>query len=205
MPPHFAVTPAPMSHHIVLSGSFSTGKSSLMKALRETYPELESEFLIIEDGGRWWLNKLKESTSGDLAADTLDMATRRQMQMAIFDHYVTAMQQAEAEGKRLLTDAFFAEVFAYSIDCVSPEELTRMEIMLAEHAHKIRAYVLPVSHVQLDKDGLRHEDEQYRSNVEQTLLRLYEKHGIQCRIAGSSILEQRIVEAGEVMETAYVR
>lgn len=188
-----------MIPHLVISGAPSTGKSYLIRALRERYPELEERCVFLLDGGRWWMERYQERTGKYLRIEELDLATRSQMQWEIYEYYLHGAQKAEAAGKTVVADAFFADVLAYSMDCLDTLQLAQIEARLEEYRPNMQAYLLPGVQLPLELDGLRHEDEAFREEAEKMILSTYKKYEISYTLATCMDIEDRVQTAAAML------
>lgn len=181
-----------MSRHLIISGAPSTGKSSLIKKLREQYPVLEDYCMFITDGGRWWMEEREKKTGAPMKIDELSLEERSTMQWEIFEYYESHVKEAAIKNKIIVADAFYAEVMAYGLGFLSKEQIEIIEGRLLEYENNIQVIVLPMIQIPLEIDGLRHESEDFREEVEEIIIRTYKKYQIPYHEVSTSILEERV-------------
>lgn len=188
-----------MPSHLIVSGAPSTGKSYLIRALRQQFPELEERCVFLLDGGRWWMERYQEQTGKYLRIEELDLATRSQMQWEIYEYYLHGAQAAQEAGKTIIADAFFADVLAYSMDCLDALQLAQIEAKLEEYRPMMKALLLPGIQLPLELDGLRHEDEAFREEAEKMILGMYQKYNVHYQIASCVDIQERVSMAAELL------
>lgn len=188
-----------MSKYLIISGAPSTGKSSLIQKLRSTYPQLDESCMFITDGGRWWMEKWKKETGKKGKIEDLSKQERALMQWDIFIYYRDHVENARRLGKTIVADAFYAEVLAYSLDCLDSEQINKIEHHLYEYEDNIRVVVLPIAQLPLERDGLRHQEEEFRKEVEKRILTIYKKYHIPFIELHTSHLDERVEAIAKIL------
>jgi len=181
-----------MPHHLIISGAPSTGKSSLLRRLRQAHPRLEDFYDVIMDGGRWWVEMDRARGGTPSSLDTMSREDRARMQREITSYYVERTQAAKAKGKAIIADAFFAEVLAYGLDCLEKADTARVEDLLRASRREVDVLLLPISHIALEQDGLRHGDAAFREEVQERILTIYAGHDIPVVFPPSASMEERL-------------
>lgn len=153
-----------MREQLVLSGAFSTGKSSLMKMAKETYGD---RLHYIEDGSRELIKQFLPN-GGGLESLPLDKVVEFQEQM--LEYYVKQEGNRPA-NKITLSDGSLNEVLAYSQGVLSPAVLHFIENMIR---YKVRSQMyhvlkLPVGTFDVERDGERHENEAFQRIIDKRI------------------------------------
>ena len=157
--------------HLVLSGSFSTGKTTVLEQLKTN----ATKHHVVQEGGRTVLS-MKEKQ-----VDTMTENERRKVQQEIRDFYLLNEKKAEQEGKSAVMDASLIEVLAYGMDVMTIKELHELSELLKKRSEVYRVVYFPVDGgVTLEKDGLRHTNDDFRKTIDSRILHTIKEFQFQC-------------------------
>lgn len=145
------------------------------------------------------MEEYEKKSGRALKIDHLSAQERAVMQWEIFEYYEKYVDQATKEGKTIVADAFYAEVMAYGLDCLSHQQIRVIENRLLEYEHNIQVVVLPMIQIPLELDGLRHESEDFREEVEKIILETYKKYKIPYTELHTSELEERVEIVAKIL------
>ena len=146
--------------HIVLSGSFSVGKSSLINEAREHYGD---KYNYIEDGARKVLHiYFPEKKLGELNDQEYNYFQRK-----VLDWYLH-QEKIVDPSKVTISDGSLIEVAAYG-SLVFSKEIQDIVMELLEDRIRSRMYSvikLPVGTFAVEQDGERHEDNKLQYHID---------------------------------------
>ena len=146
--------------HIVLSGSFSVGKSSLINEAREHYGD---KYNYIEDGARKVLHMyFPEKKLGDLNDQEYNYFQRK-----VLDWYLH-QEKIVDPSKVTISDGSLIEVAAYG-SLVFSKEIQEIVMQLLEERINNKVYSvikLPVGTFEIENDGERHEDNKLQYHID---------------------------------------
>jgi nicotinamide riboside kinase len=171
--------------NILISGSYSVGKSTLIDTLEKKIPEKDR--VVTYDLARWWLDKNRKN------AQDITNEERREMQLNVCAGYIGAIKQSTHSKIMALMDGSLIEAYAYSEGVLGEETMDRItEYLLDYHEHSI-AYVIPPT-IPLEHDGLRHTDKEYRVYIHERIMQVLEAFGIPHHVILSQTPEERAEE-----------
>lgn len=171
--------------NILVSGSFSVGKSTLLTELEKKIPEKER--IVTQDLARWWLERNRKNAQ-DLTEDE-----RRELQLNVCAGYIGALKQSKHSKIMALMDGSLIEAYPYSEGVLGEETMDRIaEHLIDYHEHSI-AYVIPPT-ISLENDGLRHTDKEYRVYIHNRIIQVLEAFGIPHHVILSQTPEERAQE-----------
>jgi len=184
-----------MSRVIALSGSHSTGKTTLLKKIKEHYGD---KLIYIEEIARTLLkNKIYDD--------------KYLLQKDIFETTIEKIKEVEKQDKIAIIDRSFVDIQAYTlayqreIGITNYMNMVRLaESCISEHMKKIEAviYIPIVKEIQLEEDGIRSSGLDFRSRIEELI-----KNGFEQTFLDTNVntikeinLEKRLQEATKIIE-----
>ena len=169
--------------NLSISGSFSTGKSSIVNKLQEEIKGAQ----FTPDLARVYLNR------NNLTSDTLTTKQRQDMQLWVAATYIGAMTQAERSQKLNILDGSLLEVYAYSDGVLTPSQMASLAKWIEKHRASILALVvLPT--IPLEKDGVRHTNEEFRISIHQKIMDVIHAFNIEYQFLLGTTVEERANE-----------
>lgn len=153
---------------IVLGGAFSTGKSTMLEQIKHDFGD---QFAYILDGGREILE-----TYGT-TPENLSLSELQHVQRAIMAHYLREEKEALKTQKTVISDGSLVEVAAYSQFILEPRDFQRLDAELRYRSFKnLYKYVKFPASVPIEADGVRHEDEAFRTLIDKRIDRVLSKN-----------------------------
>lgn len=168
---------------IVLGGAFSTGKSTMLEQIRHDFGD---QFAYILDGGREILE-----TYGT-TPENLSLNELQHVQRAIMAHYLREEKEALRTQRTVISDGSLVEVAAYSQFILEPRDFQRLNAELRYRCFKnLYKYVKFPASLPVEGDGVRHEDEEFRSTVDKRIDRVLEHNTFDVtRLVGDNFCER---------------
>lgn len=168
----------------IVGGSFSVGKSTLMNTIQEKHGDA---FHYIPDLAR----QILEERGGVEQVQQGGEESLRDFQLQVMEDYLRAETQAQSQEKPILSDGSLIEVLAYS-----PRILRANELQLLHNLIHCRKKIYHLVHLRpteilLERDGVRHTDESFRSNIDQRVKAIAYIHHIPRFSVETSDLEKR--------------
>ena len=148
------------------------------------------------------MEEYEKKSGKSLRIEELSVTERANMQWEIFEYYTNHAEKAKKLEKIIVADAFYAEVLAYSLDCLTSKQIQIIEDRLYEYEDSIQVVVLPMIQIPLELDGLRHESEDFREEVEKIILETYKKYKIPYTELHTSELEERVDIVAKILNPA---
>lgn len=175
--------------HIILSGTYSVGKSTVAKQLEKDYPD----HYHTPDLAREYLNR------HDLRSDTMTDKQRKDMQLWVAASYIGNMKQSEVSKKLNISDSSLIEVYAYSENVLSEVHLASIAFNIEKFRKDMFALVfLPT--IPLDNDGTRHTNEEFRITIHQRIMDVIRAFNIEYQFIIGSSVEERVKEVCSYIE-----
>ena len=171
--------------NILVSGSFSVGKSSIIESLEKNMPE--NERIVTHDLARWWLN------NQNLRSDQLTMKEKQALQLFVCAGYVGAIKQAAHAQVVGVMDGSLIEAYAYSEGVLSESIMDKIRERLMKYKEHSIAYVIPPT-IHLENDGLRHTDKEFRVAIHERVLQVIDAFCIPSHTIVSQDIEDRVEE-----------
>lgn len=168
---------------IILSGSYSCGKSTVAKQLEKDYPD----HYHTPDLAREYLNH------HDLKSDAMTDKQKKDMQLWVAASYIGNMKQSEVSKKLNISDSSLIEVYAYSENVLSEVHLASIAFNIEKFKKDMFAFVfLPT--IPLYDDGLRHTNEEFRITIHQRIMDVIHAFTIEHQFVLGSSVEERVRE-----------
>lgn len=180
-------------NHIILAGTFSVGKSTTAKALKEKLPD----FHHIPDQARVWLNENK------LTSNELSTPQKRELQLDVMESYVQEESIAEKGKKCAIFDSSLVEVLAYSEGILNVREMNVLRKLLQLYKHNYTALIFPPT-IPLDDDNLRHTDPEFRVKIHTDVVRTLQRFDIPHLYILSQSIEDRVKEVLSYIPNAHL-
>lgn len=171
--------------NILVSGSYSVGKSSVVELLEQKIPE--SERMVTYDLARWWLD------NQNLRSDQLTNKEKQALQLFVCAGYVGAIKHAHHAQIMGILDGSLIEAYAYSEGVLSEDTMDKIRDRLLEYRNHSVAYVIPPT-IPLENDGLRHTDKEFRVAIHERVLQVIDAFCIPSHTIVSQDIEDRVEE-----------
>lgn len=171
--------------NILVSGSYSVGKSSVVELLEQKIPE--SERMVTYDLARWWLD------NQNLRSDQLTNKEKQALQLFVCAGYVGAIKHAHHAQIMGILDGSLIEAYAYSEGVLSEDTMDKVRDRLLEYREHSVAYVIPPT-IPLENDGLRHTDKEFRVAIHERVLQVIDAFCIPSHTIVSQDIEDRVEE-----------
>ena len=151
------------SKFIAIEGGEGSGKSSLLKVIKETISD--SIFITREPGGSPYAEAIREMVlKHELAKDVNPETTLCLMFASRFDHIKNTIKPCLERGMNVITDRFDASSFAYNVKAQSKGKLNILFWTLRKHLN-----IIPDLYIYIDagiKEGLRRANNRNKSSSE---------------------------------------
>lgn len=181
--------------NILVTGSYSVGKSSLVDELEKKIPY--EKRIVTQDTARFYLRK-KGLTSNNLSEQQ-----KVELQTFVIASYVGALMQSEHSKVMGVLDGSLIEACAYSQGLPLGEALEdKMYEYLADYRNHSVAYVIPPT-IPLEKDGLRHTDKEFRIAIHQKIMEIITAFNIPYHVVVQQSIENRVAEILHTHNTHY--
>lgn len=156
--------------NILITGSYSVGKSSLIHELENKIPY--EKRIVTQDTARFYLRKR------GLTSNELTEQQKVELQTFVIASYVGAIMQSEHSRVMGVLDGSLIEAAAYSQELPIGEALRDQmyDHLTNYHEHSV-AYVIPPT-IPLEDDGLRHNDKEFRVEIHQRIMHIIEAFNI---------------------------
>lgn len=171
--------------NILVSGSYSVGKSSVVELLEQKIPE--SERMVTYDLARWWLD------NQNLRSDQLTNKEKQALQLFVCAGYVGAIKHAHHAQLMGILDGSLIEAYAYSEGVLSEDTMDKIRDRLLEYRNHSVAYVIPPT-IPLENDGLRYTDKELRIAIHERVLQVIEAFNIPYHTIVAQTVEGRAQE-----------
>lgn len=150
--------------NILVTGSYSVGKSSVIDDLEKKIPY--EKRIITQDTARFYLRK-KGLNSNDLTTQQ-----KVELQTFVIASYIGSVMQSEHSRIMGVMDGSLIEACAYSEGLPLGEALRdKLYEYLSDYQNHSVAYVLPPT-IPLENDGLRHNDKEFRIAIHQKIMEI---------------------------------
>jgi len=171
--------------NILITGSFSVGKSSTLEALSQKIPY--SERLVTKDLARHFLEHR------NLNSNTMSDRDRQELQLTVCSGYIGSIIEAKRAKMIAILDGSLIEAVSYSQGVLSPQTLSQIENQLDYYKDHSIAYVLPPT-IPLVDDNLRHTDKEFRVEIHKRIMQAIQEHNIPYQLITSQGVEERANE-----------
>lgn len=181
--------------NILITGSYSVGKSSVIQELEEKIPY--EKRIITQDTARFYLRKK------GLNSNELSEQQKVELQTFVIASYIGAMMQSEHSRVMGVLDGSLIEACAYSQELPIGEALRdKMHDHLADYRNNSVAYVIPPT-IPLENDGLRHMDKEFRIVIHQRIMEIIEAFNIPHHLISFQTVGYRADEVLHTHKTKY--
>lgn len=178
----------------LITGSFSTGKTTLVRSLEKATPS--SERIVTYDLARDYLQR------NNLKSDDLSLEQKKQLQLQVVAGYIGALKQASHAGVYSILDGSLVEAYAYSQNVLPDYTMEKIEKQLMEYKNHSFAYVLPPT-IPLENDGLRHMDTAFRVHIHGIIINILEAFQIPYKVLLSQSVQERTNEVLQYPTTRH--
>ena len=171
--------------NILITGSFSVGKSTTLDALEPKIPY--NERLITRDLARHYMESRR------LKVDTMTDQERRDMQLTVSSGYIGSIKEASHAKVKAIMEGSLIEAYAYSDGILPEPTMDRLANQLLDYPEHSIAYVIPPT-IPLENDGLRHTNKEFRIYIHKRIMEVIEAFGIPYQYITSQGVEERADE-----------
>lgn len=171
--------------NILITGSFSVGKSTTLEELEKKIPQKER--IITKDLARHFLEHR------NLNSNKLTEAQRKDLQLTVSSGYMGSIIEAQHAKMMAIMDGSLIEAYAYSQGVLSDKTLAQFSKKLHEYKDHSIAYVLPPT-IPLEDDNLRHTDKEFRVEIHKRIMQAIQEHDIPYQLITSQGKEARAEE-----------
>lgn len=171
--------------NILISGSYSVGKSTIVEELEKKIPE--NERMVTYDLARWWLD------NQNLRSDQLTDKEKQALQLFVCAGYVGAIKHAHHAQLMGILDGSLIEAYAYSEGVLSEDTMDKIRDRLLDYREHSVAYVIPPT-IPLENDGLRYTDKDLRIAIHERVLQVIEAFNIPYHTVLAQTVENRAQE-----------
>jgi nicotinamide riboside kinase len=163
---------------IAVDGSFSTGKTTLFNELIKFYPELHP----IEEVSRVLLAEY-----GLSSVDELQGKQKLKFEQGLIDRQISL----ELQHKNFIVDLSLIANLAYKTNdkIVDRALANKVSEFLGERGNYDLIFYIPIE-FNLVKDGLRHEDEEFRKFIDQEIKNIHIKYNVSPIILSGDISQR---------------
>lgn len=155
--------------NILVTGSFSVGKSSVTEKLEQKIPQ--EQRMVTYDQARWYMRER------NLNANTMSEQQKHEMQLFVIAAYMGAIIHSSRTHIMGVLDGSLIEARAYSEGIVNQDILDSIDKRLQDYKNHSIAYVIPPT-IPLENDGLRHNDKEFRIAIHEKVMHIIEKFQI---------------------------
>ena len=181
--------------NILITGSYSVGKSTLVDELEKKIPY--EKRIITHDTARFFLKKK------GLNSNELNEKQKVELQTFVIASYIGALMQSEHSKIMAVMDGSLIEAAAYSQELPIGESLRdKMYDHLLEYRDHSVAYVIPPT-IPLENDGLRHNDKEFRVEIHKRIMEIIEAFGIPHHLISFQTVPYRADEVLHTHKTKY--
>lgn len=157
--------------HCAIEGTFSSGKSSLIKELQNDWT-MNNRYEFIEDEAR---NYIQET---GITVDNMKKEDKKQMQHYLIDWEQKMMSYANINNKRLFFDSHLASIISYSEDVFDHDnameqgliEYVKFKIAVLQK-QSMQVLFLPNYRKEVEDDSLRHKRVDYQTIINDRIKR----------------------------------
>lgn len=156
--------------NILITGSYSVGKSSVIDELEKKIPH--EKRIITQDTARFYLRKK------GLNSNELTEQQKVELQTFVIASYIGSIMRSEHSRVMGVLDGSLIEAAAYSKGLPLGEAIRdKMYDYLLDYRNHSVAYVIPPT-IPLENDGLRHVDKEFRIVIHQRIMEIIEAFNI---------------------------
>lgn len=163
---------------IAVDGSFSTGKTTLFTELVKLYPDIYP----IEEVSRVLLAEYGFSSISELQGDN-----KTKFEQDLIDRQI----MLELRSKDFIVDLSLIANLAYKTNVKRVDEALASKVsnFIADRGNYDLVFYIPIE-FDLVKDGLRHEDEEFRKFIDQEIKNIHIKYSVSPIILSGDISQR---------------
>lgn len=171
--------------NILVTGSYSVGKTSVVESLEKQIPH--SERIVTYDVARHFLR------TNNLKSNNLSEKQKIELQTNVIAGYIGSLIQVEHAKVMGVLDGSLIESYAYSLNILPEYILEKVRMRLAAYPEHSVAYVLPPT-IPLEDDGLRHTNKEFRVHIHSLIMQIIKTFNIPHHIVTAQSVEGRVKE-----------